>query len=103
MSNLHDKLAKLKAKQDEIERQIAARASIENAAVSSAFAILLSSSANAYKLTQACPDLDKMSARDRGLFDSWLSRIEPPNQPQSAGSTSTVQYGSTETHSGSTT
>lgn len=97
MSNLHDKLAKLKVKQEELERQIATRAATENAAVALAFSILLTSSSNAYKLVQACPGLDQMGARERTQFDKWLSRIEAPIQPQSAGSTSTVQYVSTET------
>lgn len=100
MSNLHDKLAKLKVKQEELERQIAARVATENAAVALAFSILLTSSSNAYKLVQACPGLDQMGARERAHFDSWLSRIEPPTQPQSAGSTQTNQFVSTNTQTG---
>lgn len=103
MSALHQKLQRLKQKQLEVEKQLAAQAAIENAAVAKAFDLILSTSAGAYKSAQTSPALDSLSTRERTAFDNWLGRIAPPSA-QTAPQTTPEAPRSTETHPfGSTT
>lgn len=72
--SLHEKLAKLSAQTAEIEAQIAAEESAEDAAAARAFSCLIHSFpsvADAARSRQAVADLP---ARDARRYQSWLAR-----------------------------
>lgn len=91
--DLNQKLIRLKAKQQEIERQMAAQAALENAAVSKAFRLVVESTPAARRAAESSSALDALSTRERDLFSSWLGRIEPSAivSTENAGFTSTHQ------------
>lgn len=102
MSTLHQKLERLKEKQAQVERQLAAQAAAENAVVARAFALILESSPGAYRSAQASTALSDLSVKERTTFDTWLSRIHQPTVAQTNGSTEPHQFASTRTDTGST-
>ena len=90
--NLNQKLIRLKAKQQEIERQMAAQAALENAAVARAFSLILESTPTARRSAESSSALQALGNRERDLFTDWLNRIEPA----AVTSTETFQVPSTD-------